>query len=654
MRIRLAAAALSTTPLDWHGNLELCRRAVQQAHQAQTSILVLPELCLSGYGCEDQFLSPWVPERAWLSLQELQRELPTGLLVAAGLPLRLHGKVYNAVALVHHEGIAGIACKRHLAREGIHYETRWFTPWPAGQIVRDSELGCPVGDQIFVWNGVRIGVEICEDAWAVHRPGLDLAAAECDVILAPSASHFAMGKDAIRERLVLEGSRSLGVAFVYANLNGNESGRVIYDGACRIACAGQLLSEGPRLAWSDCSVTVADADLSLLRTQRAVSGHSHHLTPPTPTRIATTAHFGAGEAPESLPSPSYGPHEEFARATALGMWDYLRKARAQGWVLSLSGGADSAACAVLVNLACHWALQELGETVVRQKLSWIELPETLDARSLTNALLLCAYQSTRNSGNVTRQAAQTVAAGTGAEFHAWDVDELVQGYVHLAETALGRKLHWQQDDLALQNVQARVRAPSVWLLANATNRLLITTSNRSEMAVGYATMDGDTAGSLSPLAGIDKHFLLQWLVQMQTEGLQSAPPCEYLSVITQQAPTAELRPRQEGVPEQTDEADLMPYPLLSRLEILAVRERRSPAECLAALERDGTWSDSRAQILQWVVRYFRLWSRNQWKRERYAPSFHLDAHNLDPRSWCRFPILSSGFQEELEALQKQL
>ncbi|MCB9495934.1 MAG: NAD(+) synthase [Fibrobacteria bacterium] len=652
MIVRISAATLPTTPLDWSANLAACRQALAQAQEGGADILLLPELCLTGYGCEDAFLAPWVAERAWESLSDLAREIPQGMLVGVGIPVRLRGKLHNGAALLTRGKVEGIACKRHLAREGIHYEPRWFTPWPAGRCVDSRTFGCPVGDQVFDWGGIRIGFEICEDAWAAERPGLDLAAADCDVILSPSASHFAMGKDDVRERLVLDGSRSLGVAYAYANLSGNEAGRIVYDGCARVAASGVLLSRSPALSFHGLHLATADVEVEDLRTRRSVASHPSARPVPRITRIEGGPTRRRTVPAPALPSPRPDAKEQFGRATALGMWDYLHKSRSQGFVLSLSGGADSAACATLVHLACHFALSERGERQVRQDLSHIpDLPQTLDARSLSARLLVCAWQATRNSGTVTRDAARRVAEGCGAPLIEWDVDDLVQGYLALGEQAMGRKLSWSTDDIALQNIQARVRAPSVWLLANATGRLLITTSNRSEMAVGYATMDGDTSGSLSPLAGIDKSFLLRWLALVEQEGIADLPPLSWLSAITAQAPTAELRPREEGKVEQTDEADLMPYPLLSRLEILSLRERKSPAQCLDTLLQDPAWNGDPERLASWVRRFFRLWARNQWKRERYAPSFHLDEHNLDPRSWCRFPILSGGFEEELARLE---
>jgi len=165
-------------------------------------------------------------------------------------------------------------------------------------------------------------------------------------------------------------------------------------------------------------------------------------------------------------------------------------------------------------------------------------------------------------------------------------------------------------------------------------------------------MDGDTSGSISPLAGIDKHYLRQWLRWLETVGCEVKGKhirIEGLKKVNSLQPTAELRPLALN---QTDEADLMPYDFLDALEKVAIRDKKSPVECFKNMivRYKEVYSD--IQILGWTERFFKLWSRNQWKRERYAPSFHLDDLNLDPRSWCRFPILSGGFEKELEELKE--
>ena len=160
-------------------------------------------------------------------------------------------------------------------------------------------------------------------------------------------------------------------------------------------------------------------------------------------------------------------------------------------------------------------------------------------------------------------------------------------------------------------------------------------------------MDGDPSGGLSPLAGIDKAWLRHGLGWLETVGPSDLKPIPELTVINQQAPTAELRP---AVRKQTDEDDLMPYEVLDAVERAAIRDRKSPIEVFDTLRAQFP-QHSAPQFCTWVERFFRLWCRNQWKRERYAPSFHLDDENLDPKTWCRFPILSGGFRKELDDLR---
>jgi NAD+ synthase (glutamine-hydrolysing) len=275
---------------------------------------------------------------------------------------------------------------------------------------------------------------------------------------------------------------------------------------------------------------------------------------------------------------------------------------------------------------------------------------SIGADAAIGALLACAYQPTENSGKVTRHAAEQIALAIGAEFHVIDVDALYQGYVAAVEQAIGRKLTWATDDLTLQNLQARVRAPSIWALANVRGAVLLTTSNRSEAAVGYATMDGDTAGGLAPLGGIDKLYLRSWLRWMETKAPLGTEPIPALRFVNAQQPTAELRPPIAGANAQTDEADLMPYDFLEAVEDSAIRDKHTPVEVLQELSPRYP-QHSPLQLATWIERFFRLWCKNQWKRERFAPSLHLDDRNVDPRSWCRFPILSGGFERELAELR---
>ncbi len=321
----------------------------------------------------------------------------------------------------------------------------------------------------------------------------------------------------------------------------------------------------------------------------------------------------------------------------LALFDYLRKSRSHCFVVSLSGGADSAACACLVHLMTQMAEKELGVGGMLKRLDYLDP---------SKSLLHCVYQSTRNSSDTTLNAASGLAEALNCKFHHFDVDPLVGGYRDMVEKALGRPLDWDRDDIALQNIQARVRSPGVWMLTNIVGGLLLATSNRSEAAVGYATMDGDTSGGISPIAGIDKAFLRNWLRWLETEGPEGYEPIPALAAVNEQAPTAELRPLEAA---QTDEKDLMPYPILDRIEKLAIRDKETPLAIFRMLRLEQPEVDDET-LRTWVRRFFTLWCRNQWKRERYAPSFHVDDANLDPKTWCRFPILSGGYRKELSEL----
>ncbi len=648
--IKVATASLNQTPLDWVGNQRRIEAVLRQASDEGVSLLVLPELCTTGYGCEDAFLGPDVAARAWAMLMEIVPQT-NGLVVSIGMPVRHRGGLYDTACVVADGAIAGFAAKEHLAGEGLHYEPRWFKPWPNHQVVQLERDGktYPFGDVFFDFSGVRMGFEICEDAWVARRRGA-LDGHAMDIIVNPSASHFAFGKREVRERMVLEGSRSMAVAYLYANLLGNEAGRVIYDGGCYIAQNGALLAQSPRLTFDDSVLTTAVIDVEASRTEQVrTASFQADSSDPGAKRVSVDFAFPRATMERSEPtipaweSSAHHKEEEFMRSLTLALFDYLRKSHSRGFVLSISGGADSAAAACLVSLMVDRALAELGSERFAETLG---LPDQASARDWVAELLCCAYQPTDNSGDVTRNAATGLANAIGATFYVLDVQRIVDAYENLISGAVKRPLSWERDDIALQNIQARARGPSVWMLANMRGALLLSTSNRSEAAVGYATMDGDTCGGLSPLAGIDKAFLRHWLRWLETEGPVGMEPIPALRAVNVQTPTAELRPKAR---DQTDEGDLMPYPVLDVIERLAIGDKLPPADCLEILGSEFSEYDG-ATLRAWVKRFFQLWSRNQWKRERYAPSFHVDDKNLDPKTWCRFPILSGGFERELSEL----
>ncbi len=600
--MKIAAASLNQTPLDWKGNTERILRSLAEARSKKAVLLLLPELALTGYGCEDYFFMPWLYEQAWDIL--LHQILPQTeeMALALGMPFVHNGNHYNTLVFCENGKIRGIYAKQLLPHTGIFYEPRWFNPWPHMEkewLEKDGQAFW-FGDFTLPFQDLQIGFEICEDAWQPDkRPALFGAAREADLILNASASNFARDKRQERHRLITDLKGKSKALYLYTNLLGNESGRIIFDGEILFGAEGEIRQASRRLSFRDSEMAVFDC-----------------LKERTGPAVVET-------------DDDEDDFEDFTQAAALGLWDYLRKSGSRGFALSLSGGADSGACAVLVAEMLKRAFSDLGKAEMENRLGFSLHGDT--PREWMPQILWCLYQGTQNSGIVTRKAAEGLALALNARYFSWEIDDMVAGYTEKTEHLLGRKLTWEQDDLALQNIQARTRAPGIWLLANTANLLLITTSNRSEGDVGYCTMDGDTAGSLAPIAGVSKHFIRRWLVWARDRYGYAA-----LDPIIVQAPTAELRPAEK---KQTDEADLMPYEILEQIEIQFLQEKKSEAEILRFLESRYPEFD-KEELEKYTGRFFILWKRSQWKRERLAPAFHLDKFNIDPRSGGRFPILS--------------
>lgn len=592
----VGGAAINTTPLDWENNIQNILTAIRIASAEQVSILCLPELCITGYGCEDMFFAPWVAEHALALLVERVVPAVHNMAVAVGLPLACKGKLYNAVALIENGRLLGFYAKQHLASTGVYYEPRWFTPWPGNSTVylqwRGSEFVISA-TPFTLSNGLKVGFEICEDAWQGSRRPAMVCTEKADVLLNPSASHFEFDKSMQRRRIVQQGSEAIEGVYVYANLLGNESGRVIYDGEILIAESGLLVAANKHFSFKDVNVVTA-----------RVPNQKTAEVPGLNTK-----------------------EEQMQKAIALALFDYMRKSRSRGFTLSLSGGADSAACAVLVSEMARLGVAELGAEGFTAKSGF-----DLRASHMMYDLLACAYQSTENSSHITFKAASALAQELGAAFYHWSVNEVVELSKNIFTQATGYTLSWDEDDLLLQNIQSRSRSPIIWMLANKRRSLLITTGNRSEASVGYCTMDGDTSGGIAPISGIDKHYIRQWLLWAEKSlGYAS------LKYVNEQAPTAELRPL---AAKQTDEADLMPYALLQQIEYLAVCEKKHPSEILDILCEKEAYT--RAYIETNVNRFFNMWTANQWKRERLAVGFHLDTYSVDSRGWCRYPVLSKS------------
>lgn len=599
MNLRVGAASLNQIPMDWERNKKNIREAIREAKKNNLSVLTLPELCLTGYGCEDWFLSESFCQKA---MQELQTLLPEteNLFVNVGLPVFFKGALYNAIAVISDCDLLGLVFKKYLAFRGVYYENRWFTPWKenTSDFLELAGKKIPVGDLIFEKNGTKIGFEICEEAWVKERTVYSLAKKGVTLVLNPSASHFSFHKQKLRRALIEEACQKLNLHYVYCNLLGNESGRLIFDGSLLIGSPGQVIKESPRFSFRPVELLFQD------------------LAAP----VATSARDLSKE-------------EEFSYAVALGLFDYLNKSKAQGFVVSLSGGADSSAVATLVYYMYQIAEKKLGPEFFGKSFS---------------EMLTCLYQGTENNSSQSLLSAQQLSKELGFTFWEWRLDKVLSNFLEFLSTVSKEPITWETQDIALQNIQSRLRVPAPWFLANLKKSLLLVTSNRSEISLGYSTMDGDTSGSLAPIAGVDKAFLLQWLSWAETKGISEVGPVPALKAVNQLKPSPELKPLSAA---QTTENELMPFSILVEIERQFILEKKSPLDIWEKMRKEFPQEN---RMALWVCRFFELFSKNQWKRERLAPSFHLDDENLDPRSFFRFPILNSGFEQELEELRSKV
>ena len=203
-------------------------------------------------------------------------------------------------------------------------------------------------------------------------------------------------------------------------------------------------------------------------------------------------------------------------------------------------------------------------------------------------------------------------------------------------------------DIPLQNVQARLRGTLIWMVANVHNALLLTTSNKSEAAVGYTTMDGDTSGGLAPIADVPKSLVIEWL-----DWAAQYHQYKGIKTVIEVPSSAELRPPGE---EQTDEGDLMPFVVLDQLMYHFVQLGQEPLEIFQALwpQLKEFYQGDVEQFVDHIAIFVRKLCFAQWKRERFAISFRVTSFDLDPKTGFRFPPVQSPFREEMAELREYI
>ncbi|RYZ48232.1 MAG: hypothetical protein EOP07_26025, partial [Proteobacteria bacterium] len=320
--------------------------------------------------------------RMALNSLEIVLQETDGITVMVGLPVYHRGSMYNCAAVLQNKKLLGINAKKILTREGVHYEPRWFRPWPFHHVdlIRIFGQEVPFGDITYQLGNLQLGIVICEEAWSSEGTASDSSLSGCELVVNLSASHFALGKSQIRETLVADASRAFQAYYLYTNMIGLESGRIIYDGDCLLGEFGKISRRSKRFQLNDGSLLVRDIDLDLARVSklknrsvldntqtgaddRNVVGEALKKLPSTAPKILDQ---WKGEAEDLYTTPEM----EFLQAEKVGLFDYLRKSGSTGFMISLSGGCDSSVIATLCAHTLAEALKELGPKELSAKLNW--------------------------------------------------------------------------------------------------------------------------------------------------------------------------------------------------------------------------------------------------------------------------------------------
>ena len=587
--MRLALAQLDALVGDLVGNGERILHACRRAAEVGARLVLTPELSLWGYPPRDLLLRPSLLEAQSRALEDLAVAMPAGTGVLVGMADPIPGSerpaLYNAVALVEAGGWRVVGRKRLLPSYDVFDERRYFRPAEAPSLLE-------LGSDGRTW---RLGLTICEDLWVEeelqgHRlagadPIADLQAQRLDLLLNLSASPFGQGKAALRRRLAARAATRLGVPVVYVNqVGGNDE--LVFDGAGFVVdAAGAVVLQQ---AWSAEDLSVWDPDASQGTADRSIPAESAAILAPqgSPTIPPAPGWSLCSRAEPEAP-------EQLLRALVLGVRDYARKCGFRGALLGLSGGIDSALVAVV-------ACAALGAERVRA----LRMPSPWSSEgSLTDAADL--------------------AARLGLALGTLPIAPLMEAM----EGALTPTLGGPPAGLTAENLQSRLRGTLLMAVANQEGQLLLSTGNKSELAVGYCTLYGDMNGGLAVIGDLYKTTVFRlctWLDAPESAACRAAlglPAAGELigAAIRTKPPSAELRP------DQRDSDSLPDYAVLDPILKALVEELASPEQLVA--------SGADAALVERVATLLR---RAEFKRRQAPPALKVSGRAFG--SGWRFPI----------------
>ena len=563
--LRIAMAQINPTVGDIVGNTRLIQTWIKEARRAKADLVAFPELAITGYPPEDLLFKPRFIEDTHRALKAVAAEA-RGVVVVVGyvgqgatavsasdassFPLSGRHELYNEAALLSDRRILATYRKRHLPNYGVFDESRYFHP--------GSRL------PLLVLNGATIGVNICEDIWFSDGPTRAQAAAGAEVIVNINASPFHVGKGRMREQVLATRARENRVIVTYTNTVGGQD-ELVFDGCSMIVDqAGEIVGRGKAF---DQDLIVADLDVAAVGRARLAQGRKKPLPPRVAALIDRVDVRLPARKSQSVVVPDLEPPlgrlDEAYRALVLGVQDYVRKNGFKRVVIGLSGGVDSAITAVI-------AVDALG------------------AENVLGVFMPSPYTS-----RASREDVADLASRLHIQVDTLSITATFKSYLR----ALSRSFKGRRPDTTEENLQARIRGNLLMAYSNKFGHLVLTTGNKSEMSVGYATLYGDMAGGFAVIKDVPKTMVYELSYMRNQVGPAPVIPKRVL----ERAPTAELRP------DQKDEDSLPPYAILDPILKAYVEEDRA-LEDIAAMGFDR----------ETVARVIALVDRSEYKR-RQAP-----------------------------------
>uniref|UniRef100_A0A9J7XG46 Glutamine-dependent NAD(+) synthetase n=2 Tax=Cyprinus carpio TaxID=7962 RepID=A0A9J7XG46_CYPCA len=549
-KVTLATCSLNQWALDFEGNLTRILKSIEIAKQKGAKYRLGPELEICGYGCADHFYESDTLLHCFQVLKSLlESPLTQDIICDVGMPVMHHNVRYNCRVIFLNKKILLIRPKMLLANYGNNREFRWFSPWSRPRHVEEyflprmiqdvtGQTTVPFGDGVLSTKDTCLGSEICAELWNPRSPHVDMGLDGIEIFTNSSASYHELRKADHRVNLVKSATTKSGGIYLFANQKGCDGDRLYYDGCAMIAINGDIVARGAQFSLKDVEVVSATLDLEDVRSYRGERCHPHMHKPYQ--RIKTD--FSLSDCDDRcLPTHQpvewifHTPEEEISLGPACWLWDYLRRSGQAGFLLPLSGGVDSSSTACIVYSMCVQICRAVkdGNSQVLEDVQRVVSDSSYrpeDPRELCGRLFTTCYMASENSSVDTRNRAKDLAAQIGSNHLNINIDMAVKGMLGIFSMVTGK---WPQfranggsarENLALQNVQARIRMILAYLFAQLClwaqgkpgGLLVLGSANVDESLTGYFTKYDCSSADINPIGGVSKMDLkcfLQYCVK---------------------------------------------------------------------------------------------------------------------------------------------